>query len=85
MRQRSTNVNSTIDTIIARPYTRELVPSGDGYWLARVVELPGCATQGRTLTGALAKLDDAMRSWLEVNLETGASVPEPMTGDYRAW
>jgi antitoxin HicB len=62
---------------LALPYTRELVPEGDGTWYARVVELPGCMTVGDTRADALASLDDAMATWIESRLEDSEPVPEP--------
>jgi antitoxin HicB len=62
---------------LALPYTRELVPEGDGTWYARILELPGCMTVGDTQAEALANLDDAMTTWIEGKLEARESVPEP--------
>jgi antitoxin HicB len=59
------------------PYTREIVREPDGKWFVQIKELPGCVSQGDTLEEALRMIEDAMRGWLEVELEDGASIPEP--------
>ena len=35
----------------------------DGWWVARIPELPGCNTQGRTLAEAQEEIRDALASW----------------------
>jgi antitoxin HicB len=45
--------------------------------VARVVELPGCITQGDTFEELGEMIEDAMRGWIEVALEDGQEVPEP--------
>jgi antitoxin HicB len=64
------------------PYTISLVHDVDetkgfeGY-VASVVELPGCLSQGETLEEAAANIKDAMVGWLSVALEDGIEIPEP--------
>ncbi len=67
-----------IERIVARPYIRELTPNADGSWFARVLEFPGCMTEGDTQGQALTKLEDAMIAWIEVHLEDGDAIPEPI-------
>jgi predicted RNase H-like HicB family nuclease len=38
-------------------------------WFAKVPELPGCMTQGDTISELLWMLDDAIHGWTEVTLE----------------
>jgi antitoxin HicB len=63
------------------PYAREFVPNDDGTWLARVVEFPGCMTEGDTQQAALKNLEDAVAGWVAVHLEDGDPIPPPMTVD----
>lgn len=70
-----------INAIVVRPYTRELTPNGDGTWFARVVEFPGCMTEGETPNEALANLEDAMVGWISVHLEDRDTIPEPIDDD----
>lgn len=67
----------TVEYYLGLPYTRELIPEPEGGWFVRVKELPGCMSQGDTGDDALTMIEDAMRGWLEVELEKGSSIPEP--------
>jgi predicted RNase H-like HicB family nuclease len=59
------------------PYTLEIMPDEDGYFV-RVLELPGCHTYADTLEKLWPMLEDAMRDWIEVSLEDGDDIPEPL-------
>jgi predicted RNase H-like HicB family nuclease len=74
-------VREEVRRISARPYTRELVRNEDGSYFGRVIELPGCMTEGATMTEAIENLDEAMGLWIEVRLEDGDPIPEPLTTD----
>jgi antitoxin HicB len=71
------SVASEVERYLALPYTRELVPEGDGTWFARVLELQGCMTVGDTQSEALDNLNDAMSAWIEAKLEERERIPEP--------
>ena len=77
----ATRIREEVNRIVGRPYTRELVPNEDGTWFARIIEFPGCMTEGKTRMKALANLDDAMVDWLVVHLEDGDPIPEPLTAE----
>ena len=64
---------------LERPYTRMLVPDPeDGGFVAEVLELPGCLSQGDTPEEAYANLEEAMAGWIAVSLEAGHAIPEPI-------
>jgi antitoxin HicB len=71
-------MNKPIEYYLNLDYTILLKRNHDGTWFAKVVELPGCITEGDTPEEALAMVRDAQRSWIEVALEDGASIPEPI-------
>jgi len=76
-------VQAEIDRYMKLPYSRELVPYGDGRYYARIVEFRGCMTEGDNLQHALEMLDEAMSLWLEVGIEDGLPIPEPISiADY---
>jgi antitoxin HicB len=75
----ATNIEGEIDRIMAAGYNTEVRRNSDGTYFARIVEFPGCMTEGDTREEALAELDDAMRGWLEVKLEDGDPIPLPIT------
>jgi len=77
----ATKIQEEVARIIARPYVRELIKNEDGTWFARIVEFAGCMTEGDTQTEALANLEDAMMAWVEVKVEDGDPIPEPITVD----
>lgn len=70
-------MKKTVEYYINLPYTRELTPEAEGGWFVRIKELPGCMTFGNTPDEALRMIDDAMRGWLEVELEDNSFIPEP--------
>jgi antitoxin HicB len=75
-------MSRTLEEYLQLPYTISLVHDTDdrngfeGY-VASVVELPGCLSQGETLEEAAANIKDAMAGWLTVALEDGVEIPEP--------
>jgi|SRR5450756_623655 antitoxin HicB len=69
---------SNIEELIKRPYGRVLTPDENGGYVADVLELPGCFSEGETADEAMENLEDAMRGWFEVALEQGRPIPEPL-------
>ena len=56
--------------------------SGD-YFYVRVLELDGCQSHGSTVDEAYLNIREAMEGWLEVKLEFGDPIPEPLSdNDY---
>ena len=78
--------NRDLSDYLKLPYTiefrREVTDEAEGEtWFARVVELPGCMTEGDTLEEAAALIKDAMAAWIEVALEDKRPIPEPKAAD----
>jgi antitoxin HicB len=70
----------TVEDYLKLPYHIEIIRDDDEEnpgWVARVIELPGCITQGDTFEELGEMIDDAMRSWIGVALEDGIPIPEP--------
>ena len=44
------------------------------YWVARVLELPHCLTDGHSPEDALAEIKEVKREWLETNLKLGDDI-----------
>jgi predicted RNase H-like HicB family nuclease len=59
------------------PYTLEIAPDEDGYFV-RVLELPGCLTYADSLEKLSPIIEEAIRDWIEVSLEDGEDIPEPL-------
>lgn len=73
-------LNKDLAYYLSLPYTIEVIRDNDEEnpgWAARVVELPGCITQGDTFEELGEMVKDAMRGWIEIALEDGIPVPEP--------
>ena len=64
-------MSKTIDYYMELPYTIELTPDLEEGWFVTIKELPGCMSQGETAEEALEMIQDAMRGWIEVELEDG--------------
>lgn len=71
-------MDKRIKEIMDRPYARVLVPDETGGYVAEVLELPGCVSEGETPDEAIENLEDAMRGWLQVALEDGQRIPDPL-------
>lgn len=70
----------TAEEYLELPYTIEVFyddSDGEPGWVARVVELPGCITQGDTFEELGEMIHEAMLGWIEIELEDGAKIPEP--------
>ena len=77
----ATNKAGEVARIMDAGYSTEVKRNEDGTYFARIVEFPGCMTEGNTRDEALANLDDAMRGWIEVKLEDNEPIPPPSTDD----
>jgi antitoxin HicB len=75
------NLKAEIERRKAMPYTREFIRNGDGTWFGRILEMPGCMTEGDTEHEALKMLEDAMHEWVAAKLEDGEEIPEPISHD----
>lgn len=59
------------------PYEVAVTPSPEGGYAARVLDLPGCITQGETLQEVFEMIEDAKLCWISSQLEYDEEVPEP--------
>ena len=72
--------DKSVEGYLKLPYHIEIIRDDDEEnpgWVARVIELPGCITQGDTFEELGEMINDAMRGWVGVALENGIPVPEP--------
>jgi predicted RNase H-like HicB family nuclease len=71
-----------IKEYINLPYNiiiRYITDETGNYYLATVLELPGCMSDGVTYQEAFENIKEAMGGWIETKLENGLSVPKPIT------
>ncbi|ADG07602.1 HicB family protein [Kyrpidia tusciae DSM 2912] len=76
--------NKDVSYYMNLPYTIQIKPRDDGdglYYFAKVLELDGCMSDGKTPEEAFQNIREAMEGWLEVKLEHGDSIPEPESDD----
>ncbi|MDX1995244.1 MAG: type II toxin-antitoxin system HicB family antitoxin [bacterium] len=72
-------MTKTLEYYLALPYTLEVIPDvEDGGWVIKIKELPGCMTQADQWDEVLPMIEEAKRLWLEVALERGHTIPEPL-------
>ena len=64
--------------LAARPYSRVVTRGEDGMFLASIVEMPNVFTDGETEVEALTDLEDLLPVMIEVMLEHGIPIPEPI-------
>jgi len=48
----------------------------DGYWVAEVPSLPGCVSQGKTKSDAIANIREAIEGWIESAQAHGQPIPD---------
>jgi predicted RNase H-like HicB family nuclease len=69
------------DYYMTLPYNRIVQFIRDAecdYYFARVLELEGCFSDGKTEQEALENLRESMEGWLEVAVEHNDPIPEPI-------
>ncbi|MDR0273042.1 MAG: type II toxin-antitoxin system HicB family antitoxin [Clostridiales bacterium] len=76
--------NKNVDYYMSLPYNYIIQPisdeSGD-YFYGRIMELDGCQSTGDSFVEAYSCLREAMEGWIEVKLENGFTVPEPISSN----
>ena len=58
-------------------YPITIIPDETGGYVAEIEDLPGCLTQGETLTETFENMDEARRLWLESAYEDDLDIPLP--------
>lgn len=71
-----TDHGPTAEEFADLPYTRAIIPDGDGY-SATVLEFPGCVAQGDTPDEIITAINRAAASWIAAALSCGQTIPEP--------
>jgi antitoxin HicB len=69
----------TLSYYMSLPYRVEIYPEEDGNGYTAVIpDLPGCMTGANTLEELWGMIREAKELWLEVALEDGDYIPEPL-------
>jgi predicted RNase H-like HicB family nuclease len=75
--KRARNGRSSPERYLNQPYARVLIPDPKGGFSAELSEFPGCFAEGDTANDAIANLERAANSWIEVALGQGQDIPLP--------
>lgn len=70
------DANAEALRLLALPYARVFIPEETGF-STRILEFPGCFSQGETLQEAYDNLESAAHGWLLACLIHGTPVPPP--------
>jgi predicted RNase H-like HicB family nuclease len=70
-------MKGTASEYLKKPYSRTLIPVGDGTYFAEVLEFPGCFAEGQSPDEAYKNLEKVAESWIEAALDQGQEIPAP--------
>jgi predicted RNase H-like HicB family nuclease len=68
---------SALAMYFALQYPVSFYPESDGGFVAEIEDLPGCLTQGESLTEVSDRIEEARRLWIEAAFSYGDSIPLP--------
>lgn len=81
-----TRSKATLDHYLNLPYRIEIRPEPDGTgFTASIPVLKGSVAFGETIEEALETINDVKRNWIEIALDRGWQVPEPVTEQLREY
>jgi len=75
-------ISTSVEELLRKPYSWNLVRQLDGSWVAEIREIPGCYVQGDNPQQALDALNVHARELLEVYMKEGKRIPPPLEGQY---
>ncbi|MEG4427388.1 MULTISPECIES: type II toxin-antitoxin system HicB family antitoxin [unclassified Microcoleus] len=68
----------SLDYYLSLKYPINFYPESEGY-TAIIKDLPGCMSQGETLSEAMENIQEARELWIETAYECGDEIPLPAT------
>lgn len=71
-------MNTQTKAIVNRRYSRMVERGEDGVYTSSILEMPNVVSEGDTPADALENLEDAFAAVVEVMLQRGAEIPEPI-------
>jgi len=72
-------IATDLENYLKKPYTRMVIPDEEsGWYTAKILEFPGCISQGKTVQEAYEQLEDAAISWIQAALDAGQDIPQPL-------
>ena len=80
MNQKTKASRQPLEYYLNLKYPITFYPEKEGGYTAIIRDLPGCMTQGETLSEAMENIEEARELWIETVYETGKKdVPLPST------
>lgn len=76
------SIHNEVEQYASLPYQTviEKWDDGDGpYYVAKILEFPGCMIHGDTPEEALRDLEGAKRDWLKTSLQLKHKIPRPLS------
>ncbi|MEW6659767.1 MAG: type II toxin-antitoxin system HicB family antitoxin [Thermodesulfobacteriota bacterium] len=70
-------MSKTAKDYLREPYSRTLIPVGDGTYFAEIAEFRGCFAEGQTPNEAYTNLERVAESWIDAALSQGQEIPKP--------
>lgn len=77
MSEMATTTKPTLDEILAREYSLNVIADPDGGYVIEFPDLPGCMTQVETLDEVGAMAEEIRTLWLETAFELDNDIPLP--------
>ena len=74
---RSNTIRKDLDFYLDLHYPVTIHADPDGGFVAEIEELPGCMTQGETLSEVFEAIEDARQLWIKTAYEEGQGIPLP--------
>lgn len=74
-------IKKDINYYMSLPYqfvVQHIKDESGNYYFGKVLELDGCQSDGETVEELYDNLKEVMEGWLEVKLEYGDPIPEPV-------
>lgn len=76
----------TLNYYLSLPYKIEIVPEEDGRgYTCTIPDLKGSVAFGETIEQALETINEVKRNWLEIALEQGWRIPEPIAEEFKEY
>ncbi len=67
-----------IADVLKKPYARIFRVEEEGGYSTEVLEFRGCFSSGDSVEEAMANLEDAMRVWVQSQIDQERTIPEPL-------
>jgi antitoxin HicB len=66
-----------VSEYLRKPYERVIIPDDEGRYAAKILEFPGCFSEGGSPEEAYANLEEAASNWIQSAVDQGMTIPPP--------